>query len=112
MIVLFSKEPIVLMKCYISFYRSKENQRKVKTKIVEYTLRLIPHNRSGFGSYVVLNNIPQWRSVVKLIENEACIISLKKINGYVDQNKKIPQYVHFRCGRVHINKSLKKVGES
>ena len=32
--------------------------------------------------------------------------------SYVDEKKKIPQNVHFRCGRVHINKSLKKVGES
>ena len=26
--------------------------------------------------------------------------------------KSIPQYVHFRCGRVHIKKSLKKIAES
>ena len=26
--------------------------------------------------------------------------------------KKIPHYVHFRCGRVHNNKSLKIIGES
>ena len=25
------------------------------------------------------------------------------------KTKKIPQYVHFRCGRVHINQSLKKL---
>ena len=25
--------------------------------------------------------------------------------------KKIPQYVHFRCGRVHIKKVSKKIGE-
>ena len=73
---------------------------------------MIAHNGSGFDSYVVLNNLPQWRSVVKLIKNGAGIVSLKIFNGYVDQNKKIPQYVHFRCGRVHINKSLRKIGES
>ena len=28
------------------------------------------------------------------------------------KTKKTPQYVHFRCGRVHINKSLKQIGES
>ena len=39
-------------------------------------------------------------------------MSLKIFNGYVDENKKIPQYVHFRSGRVHINQSLKKIGES
>ena len=90
----------------------KGEPKKVENKIVEYNLSLIAHNGSGFDSYVVLNNLPQWRSVVKLIKNGAGIISLKIFNGYVDQNKKIPQYVHFRCGRVHNNKSLRKIGES
>ena len=90
----------------------KGEPKKVKNKIVEYNLYLIAHNGSGFDSYVVLNNLPQWRSVVKLIRNGAGNISLKIFNGYVDEKKKIPQYVHFRCGRVHINKSLRKIGES
>ena len=29
-----------------------------------------------------------------------------------DENKKNPQYVHFRCGRVHINSRLRKIGVS
>ena len=73
---------------------------------------MIAHNGSGFDSYVVLNNLPQWRSVVKLIKNGAGIVSLKLFNGYVDPVKKIPQYVHFRCGRVHDNQKLRKIGES
>ena len=89
----------------------KREPKKIKNKIVEYNLYLIAHNGSGFDSYVVLNNLPQWRSIVKPVKNGAGIISLKIINGYVDQIKKIPQYVHFRCGRVHINKSLRKTGE-
>ena len=90
----------------------KGEPKKVKNKIVEYNLYLIAHNGSGFDSYVVLNNLHQWRSIVKPVKNGAGIISLKIFNGYVDQIKKIPQYVHFRCGRVHINKSLRKIGES
>ena len=86
--------------------------KKFKNKFVEYNLDLTAHNGSGFGSYVVLNNLPQRRSVVKLIKNGARIVSLKIFNGYVDQNKKTPQNVHFRCGRVHIIKSLRKIGES
>ena len=78
------------------FYRSKENQKKSK-KIVEYILYLIAQNGSGFDSYVVLNNLPQWRSVVNLIKNGAGTVSLKIFNGYVDQNKKIPHYVNSRC---------------
>ena len=88
----------------------KGEPKKFKIKIVEYNLYLIAHNGSGFDCYLVLNNLTQWRSVVKLIRNG--IFSLKIFNGYVDRNKKLPQYVHFRCGRVHNNKSLKKIGES
>ena len=88
----------------------KGEVKKINNKIVEYNLYLIAHNGSGFGSYVVLNILPQWRSVVKLIKKGAGNISLKIFNGYVDEEKKVPQYVHFRCGRVHINKSIKKIG--
>ena len=66
----------------------KGEPKKVKNRIVEYNLYLIAHNRSGFDSYVVLNNLPQWRSVVKLIKNGAGILSFKIFNGYLDQNKK------------------------
>ena len=58
-----------------------------------------------------MNNLPRWRSVVKLIKNGAGIVSLNIFNGYVDQNKKIPQDVHFRW-RVHIDENLRKIGES
>ena len=66
---------------------------------------MIPHNGSGFDSYVVLNNLPQWRSVVNLIKNGSGVVSSKIFNG-------LHQYVHFRCGRVHTNSSLKKIGIS
>ena len=80
--------------------------------MLNISLYLIAHNGSGFDSYVVINCLPQWRSVIKLIKNGRGIVSLKIFNGCVDPVKKIPQYVHFRCGRVHINKSLRKKGES
>ena len=86
----------------------KGEAKNINNKIVEYNLYLIAHNGSGFASYVVLNNLPQWRSVVKLIKNGAGIISLKVFNGYVDENINFLQYVHFRCGGVHIDSSLKK----
>ena len=89
----------------------KGEVRKVNNKIVEYHLSLIAHNGSGFESYVVLNNLPQWRSVVNLFKKGAGIVSLKIFNDHVDQSKKNPLYVNFGCGRVHIAKSFKKVGE-
>ena len=93
------------------FHHSKENRKKLK-KIVEYNLYLIAHNGSGFDSYVVLNNLPQWRSVVKLIKNGRSFVSLKIFNVYVDPVKKIAQYVYFKCGRVHINERLERIGKS
>ena len=82
------------------FYRSKEKLKNSIKKIVEHFLYLIAHNGFAFVSYVVLYNLLQWRSVVKLIENRAGIVSPKIFNGYIDEKKKVPQYVHFRCGRV------------
>ena len=110
--MLFLKELICVNEMLDHALSFKGEPKKVKIKIVEYNLYLIAHNGSGFDSYVDLNNLLQWRSVVKLVKNGAGIVSLKIFNGYVDQNKKIPQYVHFRCGRVHINKSLRKTAES
>ena len=49
---------------------------------------MVAHNGSGFDSYVVLNNLPQWRSIVDFNRNGAGIVSLKVSNGYVDENKK------------------------
>ena len=51
---------------------------------------MIAYNGSRSHSYVVLNNLHQWRSVVKLIKNGAGNLSLKIINGYVDKIKNIP----------------------
>ena len=69
---------------------------------------MIAHNGSGFDSYVVLDNSPKWRSVVKFFRKGGGIISLKNFNGYVVENKKILQYVLFGCGKIHIKVSLKK----
>ena len=69
------------------------------------------HNGSGFDSGSI-KQVTSMANVVNSIKNGAGIVSLKIITGYVDQNKEIPQFFHFRCGRVHINRSLKKIGES
>ena len=63
----------------------KGEPKEVNNKIVEYNLHLLAHKGSGFDSYVVLNNLPQWRSIVGLIKNRVGIVSIKIFNGYVDQ---------------------------
>ena len=90
----------------------KGEPKRIINKIVKYNLYLIAHKGSGFDSYVVLNNLPQWRTVVSLIKNGSGIVSLKIFNGFVDTVKKIPQYVHFRCGLLHIKDSLKNIRKS
>ena len=89
----------------------KGEPKRINNKIVKYNLYLKAHKGSRFDRYVVLNNLPQWRAV-KLIKNGSGTVSLKIFNGYVDQNKKIPQYVHLRCGLLHIKDSLKNIGKS
>ena len=89
----------------------KGEPKRINNKVVKNNLNLIAHKGSGFYSYVVLNNLPQWRTF-KLIKNGLGIVSLKIFNGYEDPVKKIPQYVHFRCGLLHIKESLKNIGRS
>ena len=69
------------------FNRSKENLEK--SKKINYILYLIAHKGSGFDSYIVVNNLPQWRTNVNLIKNGVGIVSVKVFNGYIDQTEKI-----------------------
>ena len=89
----------------------KGEPKRINNKIVKYKLHLIAHKGSGFDSYVVLNNLPQWITF-KLIKNGSGIVSLRIFNGYVDQNKTIPQFVYPRCGLLHIKDSLNNIGKS
>ena len=92
---------------YVLTFQGEAN--KVKNKNVEYDLCLRAHKGSDFDSFAVINNLPQGRSVAKLVRNRARIFSLKIFIGYLDSVKKAPQYVHFRCERVHITSSLTKI---
>ena len=47
----------------------KGEAKKVNNKSVKYNLHLLAHKGSGFDSYFILNNLPQWRTVVSLIKN-------------------------------------------
>ena len=54
----------------------KGEPKKVKNKTVEYNLHLIAHNGSGFESYVVLNNLPQWRVLLVYSRMELILFHL------------------------------------
>ena len=68
----------------------KGEAKNVKNKVVDYNLYRIAHKGSGFDSYVVLNNLPQWRSFVNLKKKGAGIVSLKIFNGLEMKSKKYP----------------------
>ena len=68
----------------------KGEAEKNKIESVKYNLSILAKNGSGFESYVVLNNRPQWKTVVSLTKNGSCIVSFRIFNGYVDRNKKFP----------------------
>ena len=68
--------------------RFKGEVKKVKNKFFNYNLYLLVHKGPGFDSYIVLNKLPQCRTVVSLIKNGSGNLSLKIFNGYVDQAKK------------------------
>ena len=67
-----------------------EPKEEVIIGIVKNNLYLLAHKRSGFVSNVVLNNLPQWETVVSLIKNGSGNVSWKIFNGFVDPVKKIP----------------------
>ena len=89
----------------------KGEAKKVINKTFNYNLYVLAH-ASCFASFVVLNNSPLGRTVVSLIKNGSDVVSFKISNSYVNQTRKLPQCVHFRCGKVHIIMSLKKIGKS
>ena len=91
----------------------KGEERKVQNKIVEYNLQRHAHNGSGFDTWIVSNNLPCDKHIVNLIKNGKGIIEMKVFNGYIQKcNKQIPQFLHFICGRTHLNYSLKKLGKT
>ena len=88
----------------------KREPKTIIDKVVEYNLYLIAHNGSGYDSYIALNNLPQWRSVVSLIKNGAGIIFFERFNGYAAMliKMKNSSKCSYRCGRLHSNSSFKK----
>ena len=61
---------------------------------------------------MLLNKLPQWRTVVSLNKNGSGVVSLKIVNGYVDQNQKIPHCLKFRCGLLDFKDFSKNISKS
>ena len=83
---------------------SKGEERKVKKKNVDYNLQMHAHNGSGFDTWIILNNLPCDKNIVRIFKNRKGIIESKVFNGLIHKNnKQFPQNLHFRCGMTHLN---------
>ena len=47
--------------------------------ICEHELKMVPHSGSGFDSWLILNNLPEWSEIVNIIKTGKEIISQKFI---------------------------------
>ena len=63
----------------------KGEERKVKNKIVQNSLRLQAHNGYGFDAWIIINNLDYDKHIVNIINNGRCIIELKLFNGYIEK---------------------------
>ena len=80
---------------------------ELKNKVVEYNLQLHAQNVSGFDTWVVLNDLDCDKRIVNNIKNGKGNFEMKVFNGYIEKNKKIPQYLPFKCGMTHLIPFLK-----
>ena len=85
-IVFFFERTVSKILDYVLQFRVQA--KKVNNKNVKNNLYLLAHNGFGFDSFIVINIIPHWRTVVSLIKNGSGNVSLKIFNGYVDRSKK------------------------
>ena len=54
---------------------------------VEYELKRIAHNRSGFDSCNILKNLPTWRRLVRPIKTAKTLITVKNLSGFCNLEK-------------------------
>ena len=89
-----------------------EPKKLVIKKIVDYRLRLLARNGSGFDTWIILNKSTCERSICEIITSGKGNISMKTFNGFVfiDKNKSEHQYILFICRKFHGICSFKKIG--
>ena len=93
----------------------KKIEKNGKEIIVEYELKMIAHNGSGFDSWIILDNLPEWCRITSMIKTGKGIINMKIYNGMCDIKPNIkgkPQYLIFNCSANHMKSSLRKLGET
>ena len=83
----------------------------MKNKIVEYNFQFHAHNGSWFDTWVLKNSLLCDKCIVIIVKKGKCNIELKVFNGHIG-NEQTSQYIHFRCGRIHLNYSPNKLGKT
>ena len=77
--VLFSRGLIALIMLHHTLELNGEAKRVID-KNFKHNLSLLAHMGSDFDSYVVINNLTQWRTIVSLMKNGSSIVPLKVCN--------------------------------
>ena len=99
----------------------KKIEKNGKKITIEYEMKMIAHNGSGFDSWIILDNLPEWCRITSMIKTGKGIINMKIYNGMcnvkTNKERKIvskgqPQYLVFNCSANHMKSSLRKLGET
>ena len=81
------KSIIVLVMLWIFLLKFKGDERKVENRNIEYNLQFNAQNGSGFGTWIIINNLSCDKHIVNIFKNGKGIVELKVFNGYVQNNK-------------------------
>ena len=99
----------------------KKIEKNGKEITVEYEMKMIAHNGSGFDNWIILDNLPEWCRITSMIKTGKGIINMNIYNGMcnVKTNKEgkliskgQPHYLIYNCSANHMNSSLRKLGET
>ena len=60
---------------------AKKIEKNGKEITIEYEMKMIAHNGSGFDSWIILDNLPEWCRITSMIKTGKGIINMKIYNG-------------------------------
>ena len=81
----------------------KKIYKNGKEITVEYEMKMITHNGSGFDSSIILDNLSEWCRITNMIKTGKGIINMKIYNGMCNvksNSKGQPQYLIFNCSDI------------
>ena len=72
--------------CLLKFKR--EHRKTINIEFVEKQIKLHAHNRSGFYTWIIINNFPCDKHIVDIIKTGKRVNSMRIFNDYISNNTK------------------------